>query len=70
MRDYGRDIAANVSEVVMQMMLDYTHEEIEILVIRMIQLGIDLYGNYLDGRSWYAAGGHNSGWKFPYELQK
>lgn len=65
MPDYGRDIAANVSEVAMQMMLDYPHEEIEILVIRMIQLGIDLYGNYLDGRSWYAAGGHNSGRKFP-----
>ncbi len=65
MRDYGRDIAANVSEVAMQMMLNYDQEEIEMLVIRMIQLGIDLYGNYLDGRSWYAAGGHNSGRKFP-----
>jgi hypothetical protein len=31
----------------------------------MIQVGIDLYGCYLDGRDWHALAGFNSGRKFP-----
>ncbi len=65
MRDYGRDIAADESEVVMQLMLDYSQEEKTKLLISMIQVGIDFYGNALDGGVWHADGGHNSGRKFP-----
>ncbi|MBN1495678.1 MAG: hypothetical protein JXA07_02850 [Spirochaetes bacterium] len=65
MRDYGRDIAANLSEVALQLMLDYSREEKNKLLISLVQIGIDFYGIALDGGVWIADGGHNSGRKFP-----
>jgi hypothetical protein len=46
-------------------MLDYSQIQKEKLCIRLIQIGIDMYGCYLDNGSWSANGGHASGRKFP-----
>ena len=67
MEDYGRDIAAKVGEGALMLHLDFTEAEKETLLIRMVQLGIDLYGIVEDGGTdnWPANGGHGSGRKFP-----
>ncbi len=65
MRDYGRDIAQNISEVACQLMLNYIQAEKQALLYAFLQLGIDIYGQLLDGARWYADGGHGSGRHFP-----
>jgi hypothetical protein len=68
MPNYGREIAACVSDGAMSLMLDYSRDEKEPLAVRMVQLGIDYYAiiNQDQGRiNWRADGGHMSGRAFP-----
>ncbi|MEM7263702.1 MAG: hypothetical protein AAF488_17065 [Planctomycetota bacterium] len=67
MPDYGRDIADNVSTAALMLHLDFTNEEKRDLLVRFVQLGIDLYGIVLDGgkSNWLNDGGHASGRKWP-----
>jgi len=46
-------------------MLDYSDAEKETLLIRFVQLGIDLYGIAKDGGKWPDNGGHMHGRKLP-----
>jgi hypothetical protein len=65
MPDYGRQIANTISEAALSLMLDYTNAEKETLLIRFVQLGIDLYGIAKDGGSWPDFGCHMHGRKLP-----
>lgn len=64
---YGRDIAAKIGEAALALHLDYPPEEKEPLLVRFIQLGIDLFGIASDGghENWLPNGGHASGRKWP-----
>lgn len=67
MEPYGRDISRDVSIGALMLILDFSKEEKERLLIRFIQLGIDLYGIIKGGAidTWIANGGHCMGRKFP-----
>jgi hypothetical protein len=67
MEPYGRDISTQVSIGALTLILDYPVEEKKRLIIRFIQLGIDLYGIIKGGGtdSWVPNGGHCMGRKFP-----
>ena len=67
MPDYGREIAKNVGVGALMLNLDFFPEQKEKLLIRYVQLGIDLYGIVKAGgmNNWHADGGHASGRKFP-----
>ena len=67
MKNYGRDIAADVGVGAVLLNMDYSQAEKETLMIRMVQLGIDNFGIVEDGGNdvWPANGGHGSGRKFP-----
>ncbi|MGB2824599.1 MAG: hypothetical protein WBF17_26730, partial [Phycisphaerae bacterium] len=66
MPDYGREITHIVSRVGLMLLLDDPRKEHETLLIRFVQLGIDLYGiTQSDGDLWRANGGHHSGRKWP-----
>ncbi len=66
MVDYGGRISTDIGEGALMLLLD---ENIvgskEKLLIRYVQLGIDLYGIASNGGSWPSDGGHASGRKFP-----
>jgi hypothetical protein len=66
MVDYGGSISTDIGEGALTLLLD---ENIigskETLLIRYVQLGIDLYGIAANGGSWPSDGGHASGRKFP-----
>jgi len=67
MPDYGADMAEEVSIGALMLNLDFTNEEKETLLVRYVQLGIDLWGIATNGgkENWVANGGHASGRKFP-----
>lgn len=65
MPDYGREIASEIGIGALMLHLDFTNSEKETLLIRYLQLGIDLYGIVQDGGDWEANGGHASGRKWP-----
>ncbi len=67
MPDYGRDIATRIGIGAIKLNLDLTNKMKEVLLIRYVQLGIDLYGVLQDGgeRNWIGSGGHASGRKWP-----
>ncbi len=76
MPDYGRDMALVTGDVALTLLLDYTQEELEPLMIRFLQLGIDWYGvaasapdpinaNPTMGGLWMGGGGHGIGRKWP-----
>lgn len=62
---YGRELSHNVSAAALLLNLNYPDAEKELLVIRLVQRGIDLYGVLAAGGGWWADGGHNHGRKFP-----
>jgi len=62
---YGRDISTNVGIGSLMLHTNFTDTEKETLLIRYLQLGIDLYGIAQNGGRWYADGGHFSGRKWP-----
>jgi hypothetical protein len=67
MPDYGREIATEVGIGALMLNLDFTPQEKETLLIRYVQLGLDLYGVVVDGGedNWPPNGGHSSGRKWP-----
>jgi len=66
MPDYGREITNIVSNVSLMLLLDDPKGERETLLLRFVQLGIDLYGITQSANNlWTANGGHHSGRKLP-----
>ena len=64
---YGREISTFVGIGALMLHLDFSNEEKETLLIRYVQLGIDLYGVMEDGgdQNWLGNGGFGSGRKWP-----
>lgn len=67
MPNYGREIANEVGIGALMLHLDFGDEEKEKLLIRYVQLGIDLFGIAQNGgaSNWVPNGGHTSGRKWP-----
>ncbi len=66
MPDYGRELTNIVSNVGLMLVLEDSDGERETLLLRFVQLGIDLYGiTQSDNDLWRANGGHHSGRKLP-----
>ena len=70
MPDYGGHaigMAGQVGTGALMLNLDYTNQEKETLLIRLVQLGIDNYGVIQDGgrENWQGAGGQTPGNKLP-----
>ena len=62
---YGREFARLGGIASLLLCLDFTPEEKETLLVRFVQLGIDLWGMARSGhRGWNAHGGHHSGRKW------
>jgi hypothetical protein len=67
MPDYGREIGDAVSRGGIYLNLDYTNAQKRTLLVRYVQLGIDLYGIAMDGgqNNWPPSAGHMNGRKWP-----
>jgi len=67
MPDYGREISVQISDAALMLQLNFSDAQKETLLIRYVQLGIDLFGIVQDnGRNiWLCNGGHASGRKWP-----
>lgn len=75
MQDYGQRMAHESGEIALALLLDIPQSEIETLMIRYLQLGIDWYGvmkaapslyfTSTQGHFWYGGGGHGHGRKWP-----
>ena len=67
MPDYGRDLASQLGKGSLVLMLDFTDAEKRDLLVRFVQIGIDLYGIVEDGgaENWVPNGGHAQGRKWP-----
>ena len=67
MPDYGREIATQIGVGALMLHLNYSNTQKEKLLVRYVQLGIDLYGVARDGgqKNWINNGGHASGRKWP-----
>lgn len=63
--NYGREFARMSSIAALMVMLDVPREQKETLLIRYVQLGIDLAGVAGTGRQWFSDGGHWQGRKWP-----
>lgn len=62
---YGREMANVLAAGLLSLQLDFSLEQKETLLIRLIQYGIDVYGAAKNGAVWYNNGGHNMGRKMP-----
>jgi hypothetical protein len=62
---YGQMIADQVGEGSLLLLMDYTPEQKEPLLVNFVQVGIDLHGVARGGFVWQAHGGLNSGRKWP-----
>lgn len=67
MPDYQREMSSQIGEAALMLHLDYTNAEKETLLIRYVQLGIDLFGIVENGgwQNWEPDGGCGSGRKWP-----
>ena len=65
MASYGREYCRIVSLVGLRLMIDGSKEKKEKLLIRFVQLGIDLHGLRMAGAKWHMGGGISSGRKWP-----
>jgi len=65
MAHYGREYARGVSMVGLRLMLNDSLAAKETLLIRFVQLGIDLQGIRVLGAKWQMGGGNTSGRKWP-----
>jgi hypothetical protein len=65
MATYGREFGRMVSLVGLRLMVAGTPAEKESLLIKFVQLGIDLHGLRRDGAKWQMGGGITSGRKWP-----
>ena len=62
-KNYGREITLGIARVGLELNLNYTNSEKELMAIRMIQHGLDYYGGILQGQQFIANGGHQAGRK-------
>ena len=67
MPPYGREIATQIGVGALMLHLNFSNTQKEKLLVRYVQLGIDLYGIVQDGgeKNWTGMGGHASGRKWP-----
>lgn len=65
MPTYGREMAYALGDGLLSLQLDYSNEKKRETYIRLVQIGLDIYGAILNGGSWDADGGHNQGRKMP-----
>lgn len=65
MTDYGRDLAACVGSGALALQWDLPDEQKRMLLIRMVQIGIDTYACVTGGCRYHGLGGHGHGRKFP-----
>ncbi len=65
MPDYGREITDQVSTGALMLLLDLPLEAKETLLVRYVQLGVDLFGLLQDGCHWPPSAGHLNGRKWP-----
>ena len=65
---YGQNIAQEIGEGSLLLLLDYPAEEKEPLLVNLVQVGIDLLGMARAGFTWQGHGGLNSGRKWPIVL--
>ncbi|MCR9245472.1 MAG: hypothetical protein NXI31_10600 [bacterium] len=65
MPDYGRDFAAAYNQASLLCNLALPQQDRELLVIRLVQIGLDFWGNVQAGGYWEGVGGHGSGRKWP-----
>ncbi|XHR30500.1 MAG: hypothetical protein ACFUZC_08045 [Chthoniobacteraceae bacterium] len=63
--NYGREFARVSSIAALMVLLDVPQEQKKTLLLRYIQLGIDLSGVAQLGRQWFSDGGHWQGRKWP-----
>lgn len=65
MPDYGRDFTSLYNEAALLCNVTITPQERQLLVMRLVQIGIDFWGNVKNGCYWEGVGGQNSGRKLP-----
>jgi len=67
MPNYGSQMAVQVGQAGLMLNLNFSNADKEILMIRFVQLGLDLYGIIENGGkgNWTANGGHTRGRKMP-----
>ncbi|MEN6384152.1 MAG: hypothetical protein ABFD79_03040 [Phycisphaerales bacterium] len=65
MPNYGREIGTATNQASCLLMLDYTAEQLNPLLIGFVQTGIDLYYNRINGTTWAGEAGHDNGRKWP-----
>jgi hypothetical protein len=65
MPDYSRDFTADYSQAALLCNLAVTRAERRLLLIRLVQIGIDFWGNVENGCRWEGNGGQGSGRKLP-----
>jgi hypothetical protein len=67
MPDYGREIGDAVSRGAIFLHMDFTNAQKKKLLVRYVQLGIDLYGIAMNGgeHNWPPSAGHMNGRKWP-----
>jgi hypothetical protein len=65
--DYGREMATQIGTGALMLHLDFSIQQKRDLMVRFVQLGIDLYGVIQDGgtENWVNNGGHANGRKWP-----
>ncbi len=61
--EYGRDMGAIIGDALLTLHLNYTDAQKELLYVRLVQWGIDLYGCAAAGGLWAESGGLNCGRK-------
>jgi hypothetical protein len=62
-KNYGREITLGIAIVGLELNLNYTDAQKELMAIRMVQQGLDYYAGVLLGQKFRAAGGHQAGRK-------
>ena len=65
MPDYGRDFTSLYNEAALLCHLNLPAVDKRLLLVRLVQIGIDFFGNVENGCSWEGVGGHGSGRKLP-----
>lgn len=65
MANYGRDFTADYGQAALLCNLNLPQADRRTLLIRLVQIGIDNWGNVRNGCVWDGTGGHGSGRKFP-----